>query len=95
MLVPRNQPYVDWRPLTTDPALSANNELESALKSVKLGMAARFDGVYQEFIRNCSERTKEWLISFMNYVLSSARLPKLFKRTKVIAIPKQGKYVRC
>jgi hypothetical protein len=31
------------------------------------------------------------LISFMNDVLSSARLPKLFKRAKVIAIPKPGK----
>jgi hypothetical protein len=32
-----------------------------------------------------------WLISFMNDILSSARLPKLFKRTKAIAIPKPGK----
>jgi hypothetical protein len=34
--------------LTTDPALSANfiiNELESALKSVKLGTVAGFDGI--------------------------------------------------
>jgi hypothetical protein len=38
------------------------NELESALKSVKLETAAVFDGVYPEFIRNCRERTKEWLI---------------------------------
>jgi hypothetical protein len=49
--------------LTTDPAVSANfniNELESALKSVKPGMAAGFDGVYPEFIHNFGERTKEW-----------------------------------
>jgi hypothetical protein len=82
--------------LTTDPAFSANfniNELESALKSVKLETAAGFDGVYPKFIRNCGKRTKEWLIliAFMNDVLSSARLPKLFKRAKVIAIPKPGK----
>jgi hypothetical protein len=47
--------------LTTAPALSANcniNELESALKYVKLGTAAGFDGVYPEFIRYCGERTK-------------------------------------
>jgi hypothetical protein len=85
MLVQRNHQYV---------ALSANFniiELESTLKAVKLQTAAGFDGVYPEFIRNCSERTKEWLISFVNDVLSSARLPKLFKRAKVIAIPKAGK----
>jgi hypothetical protein len=80
--------------LTTDPAISKNvniNELESALQSVKPGTAAGFDGVYPKFIRNCGERMKEWLISFMNDVLSSARLPKLFKRAKVIAISKPGK----
>jgi hypothetical protein len=65
--------------LTNDTSLSSNfnlNELESALKS---GTTAGFDGVFM-------------LISFMNDVLSSARLPKLFKRAKVIAIPKPGKY---
>jgi hypothetical protein len=79
---------------TTDLAFSANfniNELESALKSVKPGTAAGFDGVYPKFIRNCGERTKEWLISFMNDVLSSTRLPKLFKRAKVTAILKPAK----
>jgi hypothetical protein len=45
--------------LKTDPVL------ESALKSVKPEMAAAFNGVYPEFIRNCGERTKELLISFI------------------------------
>jgi hypothetical protein len=64
--------------LTTDPAVSANfntNELESALKSVKLETAAGFYGVNPE------------LISFMNDILSLAKLPKWLKRVKVIAIP--------
>jgi hypothetical protein len=36
---------------------------------------------------------KEWLISFMNdvHIVASARLPKLFKRAKVIAISNPGK----
>jgi hypothetical protein len=81
--------------LTTDSALSANlniNELEPALKSVKPRTAAGFDDAYPESPRNCGERTKEWLISVMNDVLSSSRLPTLFKTTKTIAIPKPGKY---
>jgi hypothetical protein len=80
--------------LTTNPALSAKfkiNEIESALKSVKLGTVAGFDGVHPEFIRNCGEGTKKWLISFMNDVLSSTRLPKLFKRAMGITIPQPGK----
>jgi hypothetical protein len=57
--------------LTSDLALSAKfniNELKSALKSIKPGLAAGFDDVYPEFIRNCGERTKEWMILFrMSY----------------------------
>jgi hypothetical protein len=64
---------------------------KSALKSVKLTTAAGFDGVFPEFIRPFGEKTKEWLISFMNDVILSARLPKLFKRAKVIALPKPGR----
>jgi hypothetical protein len=54
MLVQRKHQY--------DPALFAKfniKELESALKSVKLGTAAGFDGVYPKFIRNCGEGLKE------------------------------------
>jgi hypothetical protein len=90
-MIPKSSIRVLKRTLTTDPAFSANfniNELESVLQSVKVGTAA---GVYLEFILNCGEGTKEWLISFMNDILSSARLPKLFKRAKFIAIPKPGK----
>jgi hypothetical protein len=68
-----------------------HQEVESVLKSVKLGTAAGFDGVYPEFIHNCGERTKEWLLSIMNDVLLPDRLPKLFKRAKVIAVSKPGK----
>jgi hypothetical protein len=38
------------------------NEVESDQKSVKPGTAAGFDGVYPEFISNCAETTKEWII---------------------------------
>jgi hypothetical protein len=80
---------------TTDLALFATkfniNKLGSALKSVKPRTAAGIDGVYPEFIRNCGEKTKKWLIPFMNDVLSLVRLPKLFKRAKIIAFPKPDK----
>jgi hypothetical protein len=87
--------------LTTDPAFFENfniNEVESILKSVKLGTAAGLDdGVYLEFIRNCDERMKEWLILFMNDVLSSSRLPKLFKRAKakMVLIMRTINLIRC
>jgi hypothetical protein len=80
--------------LTTDPALSTNfiiNELESDLKFVKPGTGTGSDSVHPDFIRNYVKRTIEWLITFMIDVLSSVRLPKLFKRAKGIAISIPGK----
>jgi hypothetical protein len=69
------------RELTIDPDLSASisiEELNTALLAVKSGKAAGFDGVYQEFIKNSGQRTKEWTGLF-NDILTSGKIPKLFK----------------
>jgi hypothetical protein len=83
--------------LTTDPAFAANfniNELEFALKSDNPRTAAGFDGVYPEFIRNCGERTKVWLISFMNDVLSSVRLPNCSNGPRLSLFQNRAKMVQ-
>jgi hypothetical protein len=67
------------------------DELETALMSLKPGKAAGFDGIYPEFIKNIGAQTKEWIISFMNDIVSTSKIPNLFKRAKVIAIIKPGK----
>jgi hypothetical protein len=67
------------------------DELETALMSLKPGKAAGFDGIYPKFIRNFGVQTKEWIISFMNDIVSTSKIPYLFKRAKVISIIKPGK----
>jgi Reverse transcriptase (RNA-dependent DNA polymerase) len=62
--------------------------LNEALHTVKPGKAAGIDGIYPEFILN---QTKEWIVSFFNDILSSGKIPKLFKQAKVITILKPGK----
>jgi hypothetical protein len=64
------------------------DELETALMSLKPG---RFDGIHPEFIKNFGAQTKKWIISFMNDIVSTSKIPKLFKRAKVISIIKPGK----
>jgi hypothetical protein len=59
------------------------DELETALMSVKPGKAAGFDGIYPAFIKNFGAQTKEWIISFMNDIVSTSKIPNLFKRAKV------------
>jgi hypothetical protein len=82
------------RTLTVNQTLSRNftlDELETALMSLKPGKAARFDGIYPEFMKNFGAQTKEWIISFMNDIVSTSKIPNLFERAKVIAIIKPGK----
>jgi hypothetical protein len=80
------------RELTIDPELLPNfstKELNTVLLAVKSGKAAGFDGVYSEFIIN-SRRTKEWIVALFNDILTFGKIPKLFKRVKVITILKLG-----
>jgi Reverse transcriptase (RNA-dependent DNA polymerase) len=79
--------------LSIDQSLSADftlEQLDMALIAVKPGKAAGFDGVCPEFLKNSGTKTKEWMITFFNDILSTGRLPKLFKQAKVITILKPG-----
>jgi uncharacterized protein YerC len=58
---------------------------------MKSGKVAGNDGVYSEFIKNSGQRTKEWIVALFNDILTSGKIPKLFKRAKVITILKPGK----
>jgi hypothetical protein len=59
--------------------------------SLKPGKTAGFDEIYPEFIKNFGAHTKEWIISFMNDIVSNSKIPNLFKRAPVISIIKPGK----
>jgi hypothetical protein len=63
----------------------------TGLMSLKPGKAAGFDGIYPDIIRNFGAQTKEWIISFMNDIVSTSKIPNSFKRAKVISIIKPGK----
>jgi hypothetical protein len=82
------------RTLTVNQTLLRNfslDELETALMSLKLGKAAGFNGIHPEFIKNFVPQTIEWIISFMNDIVSISKIPDLFKRAKVISIIEPGK----
>jgi hypothetical protein len=56
-----------------------------------LEKAAGFDGIYPEVFKNSGRRSKEWMVSFVNDILSTSKLPKILKRANVISIHKPGK----
>jgi hypothetical protein len=82
------------RELTEDILISDEfsvEELKTALLSVKPGKGAGLDGVYPEFIKNSGKKTKKWLVRLFNDILTTGKLPKLFKQAKIIAILKPEK----
>jgi hypothetical protein len=57
-----------------------------------LGKAAGFDGIYPKLYKNSpGSRTKEWIGFIFNEILSSSKLPKIFKLANVISILKPVK----
>jgi hypothetical protein len=75
---------------TLDAAFTQNDEC-NAIKKTKINKAAGFDGIYSEFFKFASSRTHIWLTIFYNDIIDTAKLPKQFKRAKVIALLKPEK----
>lgn len=58
------------------------------MKTVK---AAGFDRIYAEMLKNCGTHMKEWIRILFNNILESGILPKVFQKSKVVAMLKPGK----
>ena len=58
---------------------------------MKSGKAAGFVGFYIEFDKNFKNEAKLRLLSFYNDFLSRGKIPKEFKRAKILGVVKPGK----
>lgn len=54
-------------------------------------MAAGFDGVFPEMLKNCGPLVRLWLSKFYTNILNSGQVPAIFKKAKVTAVLKPGK----
>lgn len=66
-------------------------EINTALMDVKTGKSPGFDGIHPEFLVNCGNKTRKWLAAFFSHIMITGKLPKAFKKTKIIAVLKPGK----
>jgi len=69
-------------------------EIENAIKFVKPGKAAGFDGVYPEFLLNSGPNVRKWLSKFYSDIVKTGNLPSSLKQTKIVAILKPGKLMK-
>ena len=66
-------------------------EVDAALKNMKCGKATGYDNIHPEFLKNLGPRAREWLVIFLTRIISEKNLPKSWRITKTVAIPKPRK----
>lgn len=66
-------------------------ELKAAIKMCKSGKAPGLDDILVEQIKHFGPVTMGWLLRFYNNCLSRRHIPKIWRRTRIIAILKPGK----
>ena len=82
------------RPLdegTTTVTSISPKEVDTALKNMKCGKAPGYDNIHLEFLKNLGPRARKWLAMFLTRIVSEKNLPKSWRITKTVAIPKPGK----
>ena len=66
-------------------------DLFHGVKALKNNKAAGLDDMLCEQIKHFGEATLRWLLQMMNSILKKHKFPKLWRKSKVIAILKPGK----
>ncbi|KAL4098793.1 hypothetical protein QTP88_023329 [Uroleucon formosanum] len=67
------------------------DELNESLKEMKNGKAPGVDEIMTEQIKEFSIKSKQWLLTFLNSCRDKALVPKMWRKAKVVALPKPGK----
>ena len=68
-------------------------EFAAALQHLKPGKAPGPDSIFPELILHAGAALKSWLRDFLSSCLRRLKIPKIWRRALVIAIPKPGKPV--
>ena len=86
-----------WRALIPSPMnLSSDfspREFDAALQHVKPGKAPGPDSICPELIIHAGTALKSWLRGFLSSCLRQLKIPKVWRRALVVAIPKPKKPV--
>ncbi|KAJ4934407.1 hypothetical protein JOQ06_007202 [Pogonophryne albipinna] len=81
-------------PSITAPAIYAEftaEELSEAMSKLKPGKSPGRDNIHPEFVIHQSTTTTGWLCAFYTSCYQRLKLPKTWRRTSVIALPKPNK----
>ena len=84
-----------WRATTPDALNISDNfwqrEFAAAFQHLKPGKATGPDSIFPEIILHAGAALKSWLHDFLSSCLRRLKIPKIWRRALVAAIPKPGK----
>ena len=87
-----------WRATTPDPVnisgTFSQREFTAALQHLKPGEAPGPDSIFPELILHSGAALKSWLRDFLSSCLHRLKIPKIWRRAVVVAIPKPTKPMR-
>ena len=67
------------------------DEMQQALRTLKSGKAPGPDSIHPEFLMHLGTECQNWLRMFMTNCMQRTKIPKSWRRAKIIAILKPGK----
>ena len=86
-----------WRATTPDPVnisgTFSQREFAAALQHLKPGKAPGPDSIIPKLILHAGATLKSWLRDFLSSCLRRLKIPKIWRRALVVAIPKSTKPV--
>ena len=71
----------------------SHREFAAALQHLKPGKAPKPDSICSELILHAGAALKSWLHDFLSSCLHRLKIPKIWRRALVVAIPKPTKSV--
>ncbi|KAK3892430.1 hypothetical protein Pcinc_003663 [Petrolisthes cinctipes] len=66
-------------------------DLTTAISHLKHGKASGLDWITPEMVTHLGVNARGWLLSLLNKCATSLKIPKIWKRAKVVALLKPGK----
>ena len=69
----------------------STEEIKTALKCIKPNKAAGVDKIRPEFILHQGDKANEWLRVFLSVCHRTSKIPKIWRRAKIVALPKLNK----
>ena len=67
------------------------DDLSNALKDLKTGKACGIDDICNEQISHFGVIARKWLLDLFNYCTNNLKIPKMWRKSRIIAILKHGK----